>query len=97
MGVKAGLSEAKLAMLEEYETSPAFSERERAALAFATGVIRDREVTDVLWERLRSHFAEPEVVELAFAVGYQTFASQFATAFRLAPQGFSGRRPTPTP
>jgi len=49
----------------------------------------DLEVTDECWARLREHFSEPEVVELVFAVGYQTFASKFAKAFQLPPQGFS--------
>ncbi len=90
MGVKVGIPEAKLAALAECESSPAFSERERAALAFATAIVReDREVTDDDWVRLRVHFSEPEVVELVFAVGYQTFASKFAKAFQLPPQGFS--------
>ena len=65
-------------------------ERERAALTFATAIVRDDlEVTDEDWARLREHFSEPEVVELVFAVGYQTFASKFAKAFPLPPQGFS--------
>ena len=90
MSVKVGVPETKLAALAAWETSSAFSDRERAALQFATAVVRDdREVTDADWVQLRAHFAEPEVVELVFAVGYQTFASQFAKAFRLAPQGFS--------
>jgi hypothetical protein len=38
---------------------------------------------------VREHFTEPEIVELTFIVGYQTFASKFAKAWRLAPQGFS--------
>jgi alkylhydroperoxidase family enzyme len=63
---------------------------EPAALGFATAIVRDdREVTDEDLARLRQHFSEPEVVELVFAVGYQTFASNFAKAFRLTPQGFS--------
>ncbi len=91
MGVKVGIAAAKLAALAEWETSPAFSDRERAALRFVAALVpKPREVTDADWARLREHFAEPEVVELVFAVGYQTFASQFATAFQLAPQGFSG-------
>ncbi len=90
MGVKAGLPAPKLAALAEGETSPAFSERERAALMFATAIVRDDlEVSEDSWARLRAHFSEPEVVELVFAVGYQTFASQFAKAFQLPPQGFS--------
>ena len=91
MGVKVGVPETKLAAVAAWETSPAFSDRERAALGFATALVRDdREVTDADWARLRAHFSEPEIVELVFAVGYQTFASQFAKAFQLAPQGFSG-------
>jgi alkylhydroperoxidase family enzyme len=90
VGVKAGIPETKLAALAECETSPEFSECERAALGFATAIVRDdREVTDEVWARLRTHFAEPEVVELVFAVGYQTFASQFAKAFQLPAQGFA--------
>ena len=88
--MKNGIAESKLAALSDYEASPEFSERERAALGFATAIVReDLEVTDACWARVREHFSEPETVELAFAVGFQTFASQFAKAFQLAPQGFS--------
>jgi alkylhydroperoxidase family enzyme len=87
--VKAGIPETKLAALTACETSPEFSDRERAALGFATAIVRDdREVTDACWARLRAHFSEPEVVELVFAIGHQTFASQFAKAFQLPAQGF---------
>ena len=89
MSVKAGIAETKLAALAEYENSPAFSDRERGALRFATALVRDRAVSDTDWAELRAQFSEPEVVELVFAVGYQTFAGQFAAAFELAPQGFA--------
>ena len=88
--MKVGIPETKLSALPQWETSPEFSERERAALAFATAVVReDLEVTDAIWARVREHFSEPETVELVFAVGFQTLASTFAKAFQLAPQGFS--------
>jgi alkylhydroperoxidase family enzyme len=90
VGVKAGIPAPKLAALEAFETDPQFSERERAALAFATAIVReDLEVTDGCWARVREHFSEAETVELVFAVNFQTFASQFAKAFQLTPQGFS--------
>jgi alkylhydroperoxidase family enzyme len=89
--VKAGLPETKLAALASYATSPEFSDREKAALEFAERVVRDdQEVSDESFVRLRRHFTEPEILELTFVVGYQTFASKFAKAFQLAPQGFSG-------
>jgi alkylhydroperoxidase family enzyme len=90
VGVKAGVPEDKLGALGTWETSAAFSERERAALDFAAAILRDdRDVDDACFDRLRRHFSEPEVVELTFIVGYQTFASKFAKALDLAPQGFA--------
>ena len=41
--------------------------------------------------RVREHFSEAEVVELSFIVGFQTFASKFAKAFNLAPQGYTAQ------
>ncbi len=88
--MKVGIRHTKLAALATWETSPEFSDRERAALGFATSIVRDdREVRDAEWEALCQHFSEPEIVELVFAVGYQTFASKFAKAFRLPAQGFA--------
>ena len=93
--MKAGISAAKLAALDAFETDPQFSARERAALAFATAIVRENlEVTDACWARVREHFSEAETVEIVFAVNFQTFASQFAKAFQLAPQGFSQALPT---
>ncbi|MBI4562783.1 MAG: carboxymuconolactone decarboxylase family protein [Candidatus Rokubacteria bacterium] len=91
VGVKVGIPAAKLAALGCYREHPEFTEREKAALAFAEAISRDdHEVSDECLERLRRHFSEAEIVELTFIVGYQTFASKFAKAFRLEPQGFSG-------
>jgi alkylhydroperoxidase family enzyme len=88
--VKVGIPEAKLAALPSYTDREWFSDREVAALEYAEQITRDdREVTDECFERLRSHFSEAQIVELTFIVGYQTFASKFAKAFRLEPQGFA--------
>jgi alkylhydroperoxidase family enzyme len=90
VGVRVGIPEEKLAALGGYKESPYFTEREKAALEFSEQITRDdQEVSDACVARLREHFSEPEIVELTFIVGYQTFASKFAKAFRLAPQGFS--------
>ena len=79
-----------LADLGRYRESPRFTARERAALEFCERITRDDlEVSDGCHARLREHFSDAEIVELTFIVGYQTFASKFAKAFRLAPQGFS--------
>ena len=90
VGVKVGVSAEKLADVVMYRESSRFNERETAALEFCERTIRDDlEVSDECLVRLREYFAPPEILELTFIIGYQTFASKFAKAFRLAPQGFS--------
>ena len=90
VGVKMGVPKEKLADLLKYQESSRFNERERAALEFCEQITRDDlEVSDECFVRLQQHFAPAEIVELTFIIGYQTFASKFAKAFKLAPQGFS--------
>ena len=90
VGVRAGVPPEKLADVLAYRESPWFDERERAALEFGEGITRDNgEVSEECLGRLRRHFSEAEVVELTAIVGYQIFASKFAKALRVPPQGFS--------
>jgi len=90
VGVKVGIPVEKLAALTSYKESLLFTEREKAALEFSERITRgDQEVSGECFSRLRQHFSESEIVELTFIIGYQTFASKFAKAFRLEPQGFS--------
>jgi alkylhydroperoxidase family enzyme len=92
VGVKAGVPAEKLADVLAYQESARFRERERerAALEFCERIVReDRDVSDECLARRRDHFSDAEIVELTFTIGYQAFASKFAKALRLAPQGFS--------
>lgn len=90
VGVKARIPGEKLAAVTSYKDSPLFTERERAALEFSEQITRaDQEVSDECFRRLRRYFSDPEIVELTFIVGFQTFASKFAKAFRLTAQGYS--------
>jgi len=90
VGVKVGVPEEKLSDVAMYRENPRFDERERAALEFCERTIRDDlEMSDECLVRLRQHFAAADIVELAFIVGFQAFASKFAKAFKLTPQGFS--------
>jgi len=93
VGVKSGVPAEDLADIGRYRESPHFTARERAALEYCERITRDDlEVSDGCRARLTEHFSEAEIVELTFIVGYQTFASKFAKAFRLEPQGFSSAR-----
>lgn len=79
----------KLAALAGHDVSPLFSERERAALAYAEAVTDPaRRVDDALFSRLRQHFTEQEIVELTALIAFQNMSSKFNAALGVPAQGF---------
>jgi len=92
VGVKEDIDETTLAALPYWRESDRFTAREKAALEVTEEIVADnREVSDACFARVREHFSEADVLELVFVIGYQVFASKFAKAFRIAPQGFAPR------
>jgi alkylhydroperoxidase family enzyme len=65
---KQGLEEADYADLLNFERSSRYDERQKAALAYAEAITWDLEADDALWERLRRHYTEPQIVELGYFV-----------------------------
>ena len=59
---------AKLDALEEYETSPLFSDAQRAALDYVTRLTRDKRVTPQVFQRLAEHFTDREICEIVWLV-----------------------------
>ena len=79
----------KLAALTDFERSPLFTERERAALAYAEAVTDPaRRVDDALFARLRAQFDEQEALELTALVGFQNLSSKFNAALAVPSQGY---------
>lgn len=73
-----GVSQAKLADIWNYASSPHYSERERVALDFAlAAAAQPNEVTDELFERLRAHWSEGEIVELLGVVAMFGFLNRW--------------------
>ena len=69
--VDDGLTEALVCELERPEESDDLTERERAALAYADRLsIAHQSIDDALFDRLREHFTEEEVVELGAHIGF---------------------------
>jgi alkylhydroperoxidase family enzyme len=87
--MQAGATEDKVRAVEQAATSPLYDEAERTALEFAEAMtVTGRRVTDELFARARTHFTEPQLVELAAAVALENFRSKFNTAFGIEAQGF---------
>ena len=75
--VASGIIEDHVKDLLDFEKSVNYSERQKAALAYAEAITWHLETDDAFWERLHEHFSEPELVELgcfvALTMGQQSW------------------------
>ena len=96
-GLKRGISEDQFAALEGFETSSLFSERQKAALAYAEAMTRtDVGVDAQLMARLKTHFDDDAVIELTAIIAFQNMSSKFNAALDVAPQGFCRKPQKPS-
>ena len=65
---KAPHNTAKLDELDDYRSSPLFSDAERAALDYATELTQSRRVSPDTFARLERHFSEREICEIVWLV-----------------------------
>lgn len=66
--IQAGMNQAKFDALEDFATSPLFTEAERAALDYVTELTRDKQVKPETFERLARHFSERAICEIVWLV-----------------------------
>ncbi len=93
---RLGVDADKLESVLDFQTSPAYSERERAALAFAWELALNKgRVSDSVFAQLRENYSEREVVELTAALAAETFFNHFNNALGITSQGFSKRAGVP--
>lgn len=85
--VKAGEQTRRLASLSAWRETPFFSDRERAALAWAEAVtlVADTHVPDAVWEDIRPYFTPEELVDLMLLITTINTWNRFAIAFRKMP------------
>jgi uncharacterized peroxidase-related enzyme len=76
-----GWTDEQLDDLPNFRTRTDFTPREKAALELAERESLDSEhVDDALWARLREHFDEGEIIELAAAIGLFNYFTRFSNA-----------------
>jgi alkylhydroperoxidase family enzyme len=85
-----GLDMARLKDVDEYATSPLFSDDERAAIAYAEAITTDpHTVTDEQVEDLRRRFGDKGVMELTYQIGVENMRARMNTALGITEQGFN--------
>ncbi len=91
-----GESEQRLYTVSAWREAPFYSERERAALTWAEAVtkISDDQVPDEVYEQVRQHFSEKELVDLTLALIAINSWNRLAISFRTPPGSYQPDHPT---
>ena len=82
-----GETEQRLYALNAWRETPFFNDRERAALAWAEAVteVAQTHVPDEVYESVRRHFSDKELVDLTLAVVAINGWNRLAISFRKVP------------
>lgn len=86
LALPEGLSRAECDALADWPDSPYFSQSERIALAYTDAMTEDIGVPDDLFEALRSHFTERQIVELTVLIGIYNMHTRVFTALGIDPE-----------
>jgi AhpD family alkylhydroperoxidase len=84
---KGGESERRLATVVVWRETPFFTDRERAALEWteALTLVSQEHVPDAVWNAVRPHFSDEELVDLTLLVSAINAWNRFAISFRKLP------------
>ena len=82
-----GESDLRIDLVHQWDEAPCYSDRERAAFAWAESVTRvsQTHVPDDVFAVVRKHFTEEELVKLTLAVVTINAWNRFAISFRSEP------------
>ena len=84
--------------LADFEASAAFTDLERLVLRYAVAMTATPvEVPDQLFDAIRRHFNEPQLVELTSAIAWENYRARFDHAFGIEAEGFSRGAYCPLP
>jgi AhpD family alkylhydroperoxidase len=85
--LKAGETQRRLATVSAWRETPFFSDRERAALEWTESLtlVSQNHVPDAVWEAVRPHFTDAELMELTALITSINSWNRFSIAFRKMP------------
>ena len=85
-----GLDVERLKEIDSYATSPAYTDDERAAIAYADAITTDpHTVTDEQVADLRARFGDAGVIELTYQIGLENMRARVNATLGITEQGFN--------
>jgi AhpD family alkylhydroperoxidase len=84
---KQGETEQRIYLLDAWREAPAYTDRERAALAWTEAVtlVSETHVPDDVYEQVRAQFSDAELVNLTMLVGAINAWNRISISFRAVP------------
>ncbi|MGV0808037.1 carboxymuconolactone decarboxylase family protein [Mycolicibacterium setense] len=80
----------RLKSIDDYASSPLFTDDERAAISYADAMTTDpHTVTDEQVDDLRRRFGDDGVIELTYQIGVENMRSRMYSALGITEQGFN--------
>ncbi len=84
-----GLDLERLSHIDDYATSPLYTDDERAAIAYADGMTTDpHTITEKQVDDLRRRFGADGVIELTYQIGIENMRARMNSALGITEQGF---------
>jgi AhpD family alkylhydroperoxidase len=95
----AGETSERLDSIAAWHESPYFTEREKAALAWAESLthVADTHAPDDVYEEVRKHFSEVETANLTYAIALMNAYNRVAVGLRREPPKIMRRLVRPVP
>lgn len=81
--VRARIGRERFAGLADFASSPSFSPREKAALAYASALQQSLHVSDQVWQQLRQHFSERECIDIVWLCAVERYYNSLAVPLRI--------------
>ena len=73
MTIKSSMNEAKFDALEQYRTSPLFTDAERAALDYVTELTKDKKVSPETFAHMAGYYSDRAICEIVWLVASEHY------------------------
>lgn len=83
---EAGLSPQQVAALDGSEHSSLFAPAHRALLAYTDAMTLDIDVPDAVFDKLKQHYSDTQIVELTVLIGAYNMHTRVGRALRIDPE-----------
>jgi alkylhydroperoxidase family enzyme len=88
--LREGVTQAQIDMLDRWQDSTVLTAAQCAVLAYTDAMTRDIHVPDTVFDALRPHFSQREIVELTATIGGYNLVSRFLEALAVDPEPVRG-------